>query len=86
MWDLEEELGPWYRYFPNGSKTHGLAKPQHIDSVKAIFEDTGIVISTEGERYLGGVLGSSSFVQKYVERTVECIVNKVEKLSRIAET
>ena len=57
------EIGPLYGYFPNGSKTHVLAKSHHAEAAKEIFEGTGIVISTEGERYLGGAVGTSSFVR-----------------------
>ena len=38
------------------------------------------------ERYLGGAVGTSSFVRQYVKRKVECWVNEVEKLSKFAET
>ena len=48
-----------------------------------IFDGTGIVISTEGEHYLGGAMGTSSFIHQYVERKW---VNEMEKLSKIAET
>ena len=85
-WDLLVEIGPLYGYFPNSSKTHILAKPHHVDNAKEVFRGTGIVISTEGERYLGGALGTPSFVRQYVERKVNCWVNEVEKLSKIAET
>ena len=70
----------------NGSKTHVLANPNHIEAAKEIFKGTGVVISTEGERYLGGAVGNSSFVRQYVERKVEGWVNEVKKLSKIAET
>ena len=33
-WDLLVEIGPLYGYFPNGSKTHVLAKPNHIEAAK----------------------------------------------------
>ena len=85
-WDLLVEVGPLYGYFPNGSKTHVLAKPSHIEAAKEIFKDTEVVISTEGERYLGGAVGISSFVRQYVERKLEGWVNEVKKLSKIAET
>ena len=85
-WDLLVEIGPLYGYFPNGSKTHILAKSHHAEAAKEIFKGTGIVISTEGERYLGGAVGTSSFVRQYVERKVECWVNEVGKLSKFAET
>ena len=41
-WDLLVEIGPLYGYFPNGSKTHILAKPQHAEAAREIFKDTGI--------------------------------------------
>ena len=85
-WDLLVEIGPQYGYFLNGSKTHVLAKPHHVEAAKEIFKGTGIVISTEGERYLGGAIGTSSFIRCYVKRKVECWVNEMEKLSKIAET
>ena len=85
-WDLLVEIGPLYGYFPNSSKTHVLAKTQHVEAAKEIFKGTGIVILTEGERYPGGALGTSPFVRQYVERKVECWVNEVENLSKFAET
>ena len=85
-WDLLVRIGPLYGYFPNGSKTYVLTKPHQIEAAKEVFKDTGIVISTEGKRYLGGAVGTSSFIRQYVERNVECWVNEVEKLSTFAQT
>ncbi len=70
-WDLLKEIGPLYGYFPNGSKTHVLAKPHHAETAREIFRGTGVIISTEGERYLGGAIGNTSFLRQYVERKVE---------------
>ena len=67
--------GDWsttYGYLPNGSKSHVLAKPHHVEAAKEIFKGTGIVISTEGERYLGGALGTPLLVCQYIKRKVEC--------------
>ena len=85
-WDMLVEIGPLYGYFPNSSKTHVLAKPQYAEAAREIFKDTGIVISTEGERYLGGAVGSFSFVRQLVERKVECWMNELENLSKYVET
>ena len=60
------EIGPLYKYFPNGSKTHVLAKPHNAEAAKEMFEGTGL-LSTEGEQYLGGAVGTSAFVCQYVE-------------------
>ena len=86
MVDLLVEIGPLYGYFPNGSKTHVRAKPQYAEAAKEIFKDTGIVISTEGERYLRGAVGSFSFVRQLVQRKVEYWMNELEKLTKFAET
>ena len=85
-WDLLNETGPLYGYFPNGSKTHILVKPQYINKAKKLFKDTSITISEEGERYLGGAVGTLSFVQTFVQRKVEGWVREVEKLSKFAKT
>ena len=65
-WDVLKEIGPLYGYYPNGSKTHVLVKSQHSEAANEIFEGTGISISTEGERYLGGAMGTASFLRQYV--------------------
>ena len=85
-WDLLNEIGPRYGYFPNGAKTHVLVKKEYVDAAKEIFQDTAMTISADGERYLGGAVGTVPFIQKYVHRKVEAWVKEVEQLSKIAET
>ena len=53
-WDLLNKIGPLYGYFPNGSKTHILVKPQYINKAKEMLKDTSITIPEERKRYLGG--------------------------------
>ena len=77
-WDLLVEIGPLYGYFPNGSS-------QHVEAAREIFKDTGIIITTEGERYLEGAIGSPSFVRQLVEQKVECWRKELEKLGKLAE-
>ena len=87
-WDMLNEIGPHYGYFPNSTKTHVLVKKEHVDTASEIillFRDTAMTISVDGERYLGGVMGTS-FIQKYVQRKVEGWVKEVLQLSKIAET
>ena len=68
-WDQLVKIGPLYGYFPNGSKTYVLTKPHQVEAAKRYSK---IIILTEGKRYLGGALGTSSFIRHYVERNVEC--------------
>ena len=35
-WDLLKEIGPLYGYYPNGAKTHVLAKREHTEAAKEI--------------------------------------------------
>ena len=85
-WDLLKEIGPLYGYFPNGVKTQILAKPEHAEAAKEIFQGTGITVSSEGKRYLGGAMGTTSFLQQYVERKVKGWVKEIEQLSKFART
>ena len=85
-WNILEEAGPLYGYFPNGSKIHILVKPRYAEAAMKMFEGTGISVSTAGERYLGGAIGAASFIQQYIERKVNVWVREIEKLSKFAET
>ena len=84
--DLLDEIGPFYGYFPNGAKTHILVESQHSDKTKETIKDTAMMTSEEGKRYLGGVMGTASFIQQFVQRKVEAWVMEVEKLSKFAVT
>ena len=85
-WNMLNEIGPLYGYFPNGAKTHILVKSQHIEKAKEIFKGTSITISDGGERYLGSAMGTDVFVQQFAQKKVEGWVKEIEKLSTFAET
>ena len=85
-WDVLAEVGPLYGYFPNGSKTHLLVKPSLVDAAKEVFRGTEIVISSEGEQYLGGAVGTSPYCRQFFDRKAEYFAREVEKLSEIAKT
>ena len=48
-WNLLNDIGPRYGYFPNGAKTHILVKPEYVEKAKRIFEGTTITISEDGK-------------------------------------
>ena len=85
-WDLLEEIGPLYGYFPNGSKTHLLVKPDAVERARALFKDTGINICTEGKRYLGGAIGGTPFLNQFANRKVQEWANELRTLSTFAKT
>lgn len=85
-WNMLNELGPMYGYFPNGNKTHILAKLQHLNRAKEIFKDTPITISAEGKTYLGGAMGTNVFAELHVKEKVKTWEREIERLSLYAET
>ena len=77
---------PYNGYFPNGFKTHIIVKPEHAETSREVFQGTGITISAEGRRYLGGALGSTSFLQQFIRKRIEEWVEEIKILSDFAKT
>ncbi len=82
-WDRLEAIGPQYGYFPNGSKTLIVCKPEAVGIAGTMFQGTDISISTEGKQYLGGAIGTTSFQKQLIDKKV---TEWVETLSTIAKT
>ena len=59
-WDLLQESGPKFGYFPNAVKTHLLVKAENYEEAKIVFGDTAIQLSCEGKCYLGWQLALMS--------------------------
>ena len=73
----------------NGLKTHVVTKPGYVEIAKEIFDGTGIEISSEGKRYLGGVgrvIGLSDLLKHLADRKVQEWVDEIKKLGEIAIT
>ncbi len=85
-WDKLEMIGPQYGYFPNGSKTFVVCKPEAVGIAGTMFQGTGISISAEGRKYLGGVIGTSSFQKQLIGKKITEWVEEVKTLSTIAKT
>ena len=85
-WDHLTRSGPDYGYFPNAAKTWLIVKEGMYIEAASTFQGTGINLSTEGKRFLGGALGSRSFVESYVATKVEGWKKELETLSEIAQT
>ena len=86
MWDNVIEMGPKYGYFPKASKTILIVKRlEDLPKAKAVFKDTGVQVTVNGDRHLGAVLGSDDFKQEFVKRKVRSWVRDVEELSEIAK-
>ena len=83
-WDLLEEYGPAYGYYPNATKTWLLAKAESLLAAQRAFEGTGVNITTSGVRHLGAPLGDCDFTKSYVASKVDCWKAELTKLSEIA--
>ena len=65
-WDTLVERGPSFGYYPNPLKTYLMVKPDKRDLAEKIFKGTKAQITSEGRRYLGGALGSQTFVETFM--------------------
>ena len=77
--------GPKYGYFPLATKTVLIVKEQHEESAREIFNQTGITITTKGERHMGAVVGSEQFKIQYLENKISKWVQDVKTLADIAK-
>ena len=48
-----------------------VTKPNKEETARSIFEETAINITTEGRKHLGAALGSSYYLEQYVNGKVE---------------
>ena len=84
--DNLRKYGPMYGYFVNLSKTWLVVKEDHFTEAEDIFRDTGVNITKEGKRHLGGALGTNDFVSQYVSQQVLQWVTQIDRLASIAKT
>ena len=85
-WDMLCDIGPQFGYFVNSSKTFLIVKETHLPMANAIFENTGIQVTTQGGRYLGAAIGSADFVQSFVSDKVKEWSDELSRLSEIGLT
>ena len=78
------EMGHSLRYYPNTKKRWLLTKQGKDYAARELFRDTAINIFTQGQKNLGAVLGSRTYLKKYVNEKVEGHV--VVKLAEFATT
>ena len=85
-WERIVQLGPNYGYHPNASKTWLIVKEGHLEEARSIFAESGVAITAEGRRHLGGAIGTPTFVESYVRQKVSGWEKEIESLSSIATT
>ena len=57
-WDKIVENGPSLGYYPKASKSWLVVKEDKFQEAAELFKGTGIQITTEGRKYLGGFVGT----------------------------
>ena len=83
-WDTLVERGPSFGYYPNPLKTYLMVKPDKRDLAENIFKGTKVQITSEGRRYLGGALGSQTFVATFMANKVADWSAEVRRLAKFA--
>lgn len=85
-WKLINEKGPVIGYTPNATKSVLIVKPELFDRGVEIFQDSGVIITKEGQRHLGAVIGTEEFKKEYIGEKVNEWAKEVEVLSDMART
>ena len=76
--------GPRYGYIVNVSKTWLVVKePSHVAAV-ALFQDTGIKITTDGRPLLGAHIGTNQYTSDFISQKVEEWSHEIDALANIA--
>ena len=85
-WDELCKLGPKFGYFPNSKKTHLLVKLSSLPRSEMVFADTNIKIVSDGVQYLGGAIGSESFIRRTLFQKVQLWSEEIVNLVEVAES
>ena len=83
LWNTLCRLGPKFRYFPEGSKSWTIVRGNAKEQAQAIFDNTKIKITTDGQRHLGAVIGTTNFKQNYIKEKISQWILEVRILSKI---
>ena len=80
------QYGPAFGYHPKPSKSWLIVKPGMKQRAEEVFAGTGINITEEGQKYLGGFVGTVAAVNKYVDDLVDSWIEQLDVLVDIAKS
>ena len=83
-WNAITSIGPSFGYHPSAAKTCLMIREEQREATEQIFEDTGIVSTTEGKNHLGAAIGSPTFIEDFIAYKVEEWTAEVETLAKVA--
>ena len=82
-WENVNKYGPLLGYNPKASKSWIIVKNEKYDDAINEFQNTNINITTEGHKYLGGVIGINGYNEAYANNLVNDWVKQIMVLSEI---
>ncbi|KAG0724864.1 hypothetical protein GWK47_039737 [Chionoecetes opilio] len=85
-WTLVNDNGPIIGYTPNVTKSVLIVKPEHYDNGVRLFDGSEAIVTKDGQRHLGAVIGTEEFKVKYVGEKVSEWVKEVDVLSDMVKT
>ena len=84
-WTSFLALGPKYGCFPNASRTILLVKSEHYERALQIFAGSGVNMTTDATKYLGGNVGPKETCDQLTRGKVGTLITHLEKLSELAK-
>ena len=85
-WNNIVQHGPSFGYFPKAAKSWLVVKPEKYDEALQVFANTGINVTKEGRKYLGGYVGTRKASAEYVEELRDEWIAELIELSKIAKS
>ena len=78
-------ISPKYGYYPKTSKTYLIVKEYQLPNATVLFNNSNAIITVEGKRHVGAVVGRKIFKREYVDKLVKAGNSQLYILSSIAE-
>ena len=69
---------PKFGYYPETSKSWLIVKEKAKQRAFMVLKDAAIRITTEGQRHLGAVIGSSKYKLEYVQNKIDELINEMK--------
>lgn len=85
-WTSIEKNGPSFGYYPKAEKSWLVVKEEKFHEAVELFKNTGINITTDGRKYLGGFVGTEEAKIEYVTELRDEWINQLVVLSEIAKS
>ena len=85
-WDILQQQGPLFDYFPKPSKSYLIVKEQCYNKAVGVFMERKVIVTSEGEQHLGAVISSEAFIFSYTKLLADDWIKQLKLLSIIAES